>query len=295
MPGFGSWEWVGADSAEFLSSDFEVRVFDDAIPPADIVVLVKFKPAIEVMRAVSSQSTIVYCPIDFYGSSDEIRSDAASLELCDLILVHAERLRPHFQPLTDVDYIDHHLKFATPLRKSYIADGPFLWVGVRSNLEPVVQWVNQNPLRGDLWILTNPEVPGEQLTAKQFGFRSTQSLRIEEWTPARQIEWTSTCRAAFDVKAEDFRSRHKPPTKAMDFLASGVPLAVAPASSSAEHLARMGFEVARLEDVARWLSVDYWNESARFGEAIAELLDRRRLRARWCYFLNAVFGRSRRI
>jgi len=61
LPQFGSWDWIGADTVEFLSSDFDVRVFDDAIPPTDIVVFVKFKPALDVLRAIAQQSAVVYC------------------------------------------------------------------------------------------------------------------------------------------------------------------------------------------------------------------------------------------
>ena len=57
--------------------------------------------------------------------------------------------------------------------------------------------------------------------------------------------------AAIDIKGDDFRSRHKPPAKAIDFIASGVPLAMNPDSSMVEHLARMGFDVASPLDTER--------------------------------------------
>ncbi len=82
---------------------------------------------------------------------------------------------------------------------------------------------------------------------------------------------TAGAKAALDIKGQDFRSRHKPPPKAMDFLASGVPLAMNPESSPVEHLARMGFAVPSPLDTQRWFSREYWKETRRFGQALREL------------------------
>jgi hypothetical protein len=78
---------------------------------------------------------------------------------------------------------------------------------------------------------------------------------------------TTAARAVIDIKGQDIRSRHKPPAKGIDVIASGVPLAMNPDSSTAEHLARMGFEVASPLDTDRWLSREYWEETRRFGLA----------------------------
>jgi hypothetical protein len=87
-------------------------------------------------------------------------------------------------------------------------------------------------------------MPGQVPSAADFGFASHVDVQIEEWTPQRQLGLTAGARAALDIKGDDFRSRHKPPAKAIDFIASGVPLAMNPDSSPVEHLARMGFDVA---------------------------------------------------
>ena len=78
------------------------------------------------------------------------------------------------------------------------------------------------------------DVPRETETpsATDLGFNSSIPLRIGRWTPERHVGWTALARAAFDVKGDDFRARHKPPTKALDFLASGLPLAMNADSSS---------------------------------------------------------------
>ena len=47
--------------------------------------------------------------------------------------------------------------------------------------------------------------------------------------------------AALDIKANDFRARHKPPAKALDFLASGLPVIVNRGSSTDMHLQTLGY------------------------------------------------------
>src|SRR4029077_15886972 len=161
LPDFGSWDWVGADIADELSREFDVRIFDHEVPLCDLVVFVKFKPAADAHRRISQSSAIIHCPIDFYGSSSEIDADAAAIAACDRVLIHCERLRRHFAPYASVEYMDHHVKFAAPLRPSFLADGPLRWVGVRTNLPPLVDWVNRHHLPEELWVLTNPENPAQ--------------------------------------------------------------------------------------------------------------------------------------
>ena len=61
-------------------------------------------------------------------------------------------------------------------------------------------------------------------------------------------------------------------------------------SSSVEHLARMGFEVASPLDPERWLSRDYWEETRRFGLAIRELLSSDRVARRWTRLIKEVLA-----
>jgi hypothetical protein len=105
---------------------------------------------------------------------------------------------------------------------------------------------------------------------------------------------------AIDIKRTDFRSRHKPPAKAIDFIASGLPLAVNADNSPVEHLARLGFEVASLLDTDRWLSREYWKETRRFGQALREILSLEGIGRRLKWIIDDVLaqkqllGRSRR-
>lgn len=195
------------------------------------------------------------------GSAAEIDADGATLACFDSIIVHCERLRKYFAPYTRVEYLDHHLKFVAEAPLSARTGGPLLWIGNRSNLPSVVDWVNRHPLPGELWVLTDFPSEAEMVSAASLGFREMTSIRVDRWTPERHREWTSLARAALDVKGDDFRARHKPPTKALDFLASGVPLAMNADSSSTEHLrAKYGFQLASLDDHERWLSTEYEEE-----------------------------------
>jgi hypothetical protein len=67
----------------------------------------------------------------------------------------------------------------------------------------------------------------------------------------------------------------------LDYIASGLPLAMNPESSPVEHLSRMGFEVASPLNWDYWLSEEYWQETQRFGRAIRELLSLERIGRRF--------------
>jgi glycosyltransferase involved in cell wall biosynthesis len=273
MPGWGSWDWVGTFLVEQLAGPFRTSTFAPwQTPSANVVMVVKHAPPAGWIEEVSRRSAIVYCPIDAYGEAAEIDADAHWLRMCARIVVHCHRLKPYFAPLVETSYIDHSVKFATPTRKTFRTDGPLLWVGVRSNLPPLVAWVNTHPLPASLDVLTNPEEPGKVPTPAELGFRPDQDVRIHEWTPERHLQFTATARAALDIKGDDFRSRHKPPAKAIDFIASGLPLAMNPGSSSAEHLADLGLKVPSPQDTDRWLSEKYWKEVKRLGERLTREL-----------------------
>jgi len=280
-PGWGSWDWVGADLRDALGHAYETRTFsewDDV--EADVTVVVKHAPPADWVAARSRRGAVVYCPVDYYGEPAHLDSDAPMLRRCARVLVHSERLRRYFEPYAPVGYLDHHVKFAAPVREEFKEDGPILWVGVRSNLPPLVAWVNAHGVPGPLDVLTNLENPARPPSPAELGFGAHVEVRVHDWSPHRHIEMTMHARAVIDIKGNDFRARHKPPAKGIDVIASGVPLAMNPESSTVEHLARMGFRVAGPLDHARWLSRDYWEETRRFGLALRELLTRERVAAR---------------
>jgi hypothetical protein len=294
MPGWGSWEWVGADLVQELAKYYRIRTFvpDEEIV-CDVELRIKHPRAQQLLSYSAKETPIIYCPIDLYDGSDEIDADRIWLSRCSRILVHCERLRRYFEPYAPVEYIDHHVKFVSPKRARFKTTGYVLWVGVRANLDPVIAWINAHPLPDELLILTNLEIPYEIPTGEQLGFLPGRTIRVENWSPARHLKLLPSARAAIDIKGEDFRSRHKPPAKALDFLASGVPLAMNSGTAAHEHLARLGFDVATPIEPEHWLSEEYWQETQRFGAAIRELLSLERVGRRFRRIIDEVLAERR--
>jgi glycosyltransferase involved in cell wall biosynthesis len=277
--GWGSWEWIGEDLAAPLAEWFDTETFGtDAVPECDVLIVVKHALPERLWSRVPPSTRIIYCPVDRYGCAAEIDADFRWLTRCSRIVVHCERLRKYFPAYAPVAYLDHHVKYVTGGARNS-DDAPILWTGVRSNLPPLVEWVNAHRLPRELVVLTNAEDSSAPLTAGQFGFRSGD-VRVERWTRERHIALLDEAAFALDIKGDDFRQRHKPAAKAIDFIASGLPLAMND-SSPVEHLAEMGFEIAQPEDVDRWFSTAYREETRQFGSALREVLSLERVASRF--------------
>lgn len=87
----------------------------------------------------------------------------------------------------------------------------------------------------------------------------------------------SKAKAAVDVKGNDFRSRHKPPAKSLDFLASSVPVITNRGSSVDLNLAHRGFPLFYVNDWRAVISADHQQTLARLAA-----LARMRLSADFC-------------
>lgn len=278
MPGWGSWEWVGADLQRELGKYFRTECFRrNEIPSADVIFVIKHLPPDEWVRRVAKHSALVYCPIDSYGGAGQIDADGAILRQFARIVVHSPTLRRYFEPYAPTTYLDHHLKFVAPAADFRVSGGFILWIGVHSNLEPLVDWLAGHPTPCDLLILTNLERGDLQKMTRAIRLRAGDGIYLETWTPAAHLKRISEAKAALDIKGRDFRSRHKPPAKALDFLGSGLPLAMNPDSGVVAHLASAGFAVPSPEDEVRWLSRGYWEETNRFGEQMREMLSLERI------------------
>src|SRR5262245_27316687 len=295
MPGWGSWDWVGADLLAELARYYRtVPFYGPEVPSCDVALVVKHALPAGLVQRLAARAVVLYCPVDYYGSAGEIEADREMLVACSCVLVHCEDLRPIFEPHCPVEHVDHHVKFAAPLRQDFRPSGHLLWVGVRTNLPPLVEWVNAHPLPGELRVLTNLEDPRAVPRPAELGFRGSTPVRVLDWSPALQARLTASARAALDIKGGDFRSRHKPPAKAIDFIASGVPLALNPESSSARHLARLGFSVASPLEPESWFSRGYWEQTCRFGRLLREELTLARVGQRFRDIIDAVLAERRR-
>lgn len=288
-PQAGSWNWLGQDLMEEWSNSerFQARSFSGEFPDADVFVFIKWLPSLEQLIQLSSRTAIMFCPVDIYGSAADIDVDWRRLRLCDRVILHTPFLEKYFRGYSPTVCFDHHLKFTVPVRDSFNESGPLLWTGSWSNLPPLAEWVNRNGLDEELIVLT--DLNGHQLrTSQDFGFEARHPVRIEEWSEDRHLELLSQVRAAIDIKGNDFRQRHKPAAKALDVIASGVPLAMNAESSSSRYLQGLGFEMATPEDRDRWLSEDYWQETQAFARDIAPQLSRASIAAQWEEIISQV-------
>jgi hypothetical protein len=142
----------------------------------------------------------------------------------------------------------------------------------------LLRWLAEHPIEREVRILT--DLDSERGWARAHGTAAQLGLSIElsraptaiaghpacQWSERRQLEMMRACKAALDVKHTVlFNQHHKPPTKAQQFVASGIPCAVNPEAYSAEYFRSRGFDPASPDDPARWLSRDYWEETRRAG------------------------------
>ena len=204
MPDWGSWNWLGPFFLNAGREDFIVRTFEPGeTPAADLVVVVKHLPDERWFESVSRFAGIIYCPVDHYGSAESIESDAAILSRCVRVVVHSESLLSHFQKFAPTSYLDHPIRFATPLRADFRGEGDFLWVGVHSNIPPLADWFNANGLPGDLTILSN--IREGETSPADWGFADSRNVRIRSWSPEEHLKLTANCRAAlrgmYDTRA----------------------------------------------------------------------------------------------
>jgi hypothetical protein len=284
MPGIGSWEWVGHDFVSELRDQYCVSVWRDLPPQCDIVIAIKYGFDQRLIGAVGD-AQLVYCPIDAFGSGADIDRAGVLLCRCARIIVHARPLLKYFRSYAPVEYLDHALRYVSPLADAHRRSGPILWAGLQSNLPPLVSWVNENRIPGELRVLTDCD--DDRPSPGQWGF-SADNITVESWTRERHIECAGRSRAALDIKGDDFRQRHKPPAKALDFIASGLPLAMNSDSASSRHLAELGFDVASPSDTSRWLSAEYWHETQELARHLRQSHTLERVGQHLCDIVESV-------
>jgi hypothetical protein len=224
LPEFGSWNWLGIGLRDALQSTYQTSTFTDLRQPpaADVVVFLKFKPPLETLKQLRRQNCrLIFLPVDVYGSASEIDLDIESIGCFDLVIVSSRRHLRYFNSMANVEYVDHPLKYVLPKPRETWTRGPSLWIGRQCNIGPVVDWANQQA-ELDLWILTESEE--RELSPKDLGFHNPKNVRVGTWSESKHIDWLAQASVAVDIKGNDFRARHKPPAKAFDYLASGIPV-----------------------------------------------------------------------
>lgn len=282
-----SWHWVGADTARALARHFDIALFDDfkRIPPSDVVMAIKLPPPLRCVRRLRARgSRLIYVPIDIYRDPAEIHGDAALLGACDLVLVHSELLGRHLGSYCRrVGFVEHHGKYTLPELAPYRPDGYVLWIGGLQNVPYLLKWLERNPLRRPLKILTDTGNRAAIVAAQRVGDAIGVKLRLgpasinghetHPWSEAEQLRRLRECKAAIDIKGDDFNQRTKPPAKAQKFVSSGIPFACNLDSEVSRYFHDRGFSLASPAMEEIWYSEEYWRETRRFAAGLRERIE----------------------
>jgi hypothetical protein len=284
VTGAPSWEWVGMAIADELRRDFDVVLFDrfDEAPPAELVMVIKQRPPAAFVAAIAERgSRLFFAPIDVYRDAGEIAEDAGMLGACEAVFIHGEALLPALAPFSpNIVPVEHHGRFIQPLPACHKAEGFILWLGAFEHLPYLLHWLERHPAPCEVRLLTNLAGRSSRVNGHFIAHGLGLSLKIaddsvngyaaEEWSEAAQARLMQGCRAAIDIKGDSFNQRTKPPTKAQQFVASGVPFACNPGHPAAGYFRARGFAVADAGDFTRLLSPAYWAETQRFAVPLRE-------------------------
>jgi len=266
-----SWEWVGVEVGRELSKYYKTSFFrrrPQEPLPHDLVVLIKARPRSRFLEnMMPPRAKVAYCPVDHYRSLSHVEEDADFLRRCHAIIVHCERLLPVFKPYCPiVEFVEHHNRFGLPQPVEYKADGYLVWVGGIQHLRRATEWLQKNPLGREIKFVTDyPEAFNDRLRNV---LPISDPHEIIQWSPENQAEVMRGAKAAFDIKGLDFNQLHKPPVKAQQFIASGIPFATNPESYSTDYFAKMGFRLPSPDETDYWLSADYWKETQRIRDEL---------------------------
>jgi TOD1/MUCI70, glycosyltransferase-like domain len=280
-----SWSWVGFDVARELARHYDVILYDSMTraPRCDVLFVVKKRPHDRfVEQALQNGTKLVYCPIDDYDGPEQIAADAAFLGACSMLVVHCERLIPALRPhCPNVHFVEHHTRYALHEMADYKESGYVLWIGSCQYVPFLLAWLEQHPIEHEIKILSDFEKDNarakayEHAAAMGLGLEishdttSVAGHRVYRWSEERQQQMMDECRAALDVKmTRFFAQRHKPPAKAQQYVASGIPFAVNPDSYSAEYFRSRGFDVASPLEPQRWFSREYWEATRAAAERL---------------------------
>ncbi len=276
---YPSWNWVGADTARELTKYVNVALFDSyrRIPPCNAVLAIKYRPPLPLAGTLHERGVkLVYVPIDRYTSLREIHQDRVLLESCDLVLAHSdlllECLRPYCRQLA---MVEHHGKYTLSEMAPFKDEGYVLWVGGVQHAPYLIDWLERHPIGREVRILTDARNLHAASVARRLARRLGVRFSIDRqginghalhlWSEAEQQRMMRECKAAIDIKGEDFNQSTKPPAKAQKFVSSGIPFACNAECSASRYFRERGFELASPLDERTWYSRDYWHQTQSFA------------------------------
>jgi hypothetical protein len=280
---YPSWNWVGLHAVEELSKYFQVKIFKslNQVPKCDVVFILKDICSIgSLVEFKFNKYKIIYMPIDSFNDQKSIVQNEFFLRQFNAILLHCERLEPFFEIYNkNIHFIDHYNKYGLEKMSEYKEKGFILWVGGYQFVPYLFKWIEKNPIKNEIKILTDLDNERAISAARRFASdigielpieknaRSIKHIKTYNWSEKLQCELMKDCKAAIDIKwTEDFCQNHKPPTKSQKYIASGIPFAINKESYSTEYFEKKGFNLATPDDTEKWFSKEYWQETRIFGE-----------------------------
>jgi hypothetical protein len=258
---FPSWHWCGGDLIpEMRRLGHDVRSFrtyrELSRSCSDAVLIIKSpSPVREIMKI----ARMAYIPVDFFETMGQIEEHLGFLRSCQAIATHCSRLDPYLLPhCRRLSHVEHHGKYVLPGMSGYKAAGPVLWTGQGKYARHILEWHDKAPRGFDLIMLANDR-----------GWRREAARRpgvaLELWSGELHMRRLGEARAGIDIKGTDFEQSTKPPTKAQQCVASGVPMAVDRESYAWQWFHERGFDLADPDDEGRWFGKRYWEETREFG------------------------------
>jgi hypothetical protein len=279
-----SWKWLGPHLAESLADSCIVRFFRaDELPQCDVAIFIKECPQNLLRQAEKQACKIIFMPVDRYQSQAQLDADAPFLKQCAGLLVHSKPLGAALARHNPAIWrVDHPNLYGLAEKVPWRPEGYLLWVGDFLNLPYILRWRESVTLPFELKILTNvrrTSIRGLAMTsarAHKLGIRldvkpdRVNGLQMIEWGFATQQAMMSGCKASLDIKGgiENFNQYTKPPTKAQQFIVSGIPYATNASSPVNTYLLESGFDVADIEEQDHWFSHEYWQYTRAFSEVI---------------------------
>ena len=266
---FPSWHWCGGDLVGGLRLSHDVRVFRQhselEADSLDAVVIVKEPPP---GGWTAGTAKTVYLPVDFFESEGQILDHAKFLGSCHSVATHCSRLDDHIRlHCGRLAHVEHYGKYVLPEMSEYKEEGFVLWTGQGKYVGDALGWHRKSDRGFKLIMLTND-------CGWSRGPDPRAGVYIARWSAAEHLRLLGAARAGLDVKGGDFHQMTKPPTKAQQFVASGVPVAVNRESYSWEWFHGRGLDLSDPDDESRWFSRRYWEETREFGLHLRRELSR---------------------
>ena len=275
-----SWNWVGIDAVKELSKYFHIELFNSfsVIPGASVIIVIKKLPPLSFIKAIENKKQrIIYMPIDYFESEEQIKMCNSMLRSCNLIISHSESLIHYFNRYTTCCLIEHSNKYALPHMNEFKQDGFILWIGGFQFVPYLIQWITNHPLQSKLVLCTdynNKSAIGRAEELSHFmniPLDKLHHFEMHEWSEEIQISLMKEAKAAIDIKGDNFSQRHKPPTKAQQFIISGIPFAINRDNNCHNYFNNRGFTICSPDDTNTWFSEEYASQTRNSGRQLRKV------------------------